>query len=98
MRSDSITPLSRFCMEKMHGHRSKLAKWYANNCTEYGNLWDPTMQDGARTEMLDLRMIALPLWAAKLHHNFNGAVMPHELLAALKTPTGKPGHSPRQRG
>jgi hypothetical protein len=29
-------------------------------------------------------MIALPLWAAKLYHNFNGEVMPHELLAALK--------------
>ncbi len=29
-------------------------------------------------------MIALPLWAAKLYHNFNGAMMPHKLFAALE--------------
>jgi hypothetical protein len=28
-------------------------------------------------------MIALPLRAARLYHQFNGAVMPHELLAAV---------------
>ena len=35
-------------------------------------------------------MIALPLWAAKLYHNFNGAMIPHELLAALEQHLSSP--------
>ena len=35
-------------------------------------------------------MIALPLRVAKLYHNFNGAVIPHELLAALKQHLSSP--------
>jgi hypothetical protein len=58
--------------------RLTLAEWYADNHAEYGNLWDPTPQDGTRTELLVPWMIALPLWVAKLYHNFNGAMMPHE--------------------
>ena len=41
-------------------------------------------------ELLVPRMIALPLWAAKLYHNFNGAVMPHELLATLEQHLSSP--------
>jgi hypothetical protein len=70
--------------------RSKLAEWYADNPAEYGNSWDPTGQDGTRTELLVPRMLALPLWAAKLYHNFNGAVMPHELLAAIEQHLASP--------
>ena len=35
-------------------------------------------------------MIVLPLWVTKLYHNFNGAVMPHELLAALEQHLASP--------
>ena len=35
-------------------------------------------------------MIALPLWVTKLYHNFNGAVMPYELLAALEQHLSSP--------
>ncbi len=70
--------------------RSKLAEWYANNPAEYGNLWDPTGQDGTRTELLVPRMLVLPLWAAQLYHNFNGVVMPHELLAAIEQHLASP--------
>jgi hypothetical protein len=51
--------------------QSKLAEWYADNPAEYGNLWDPTPQDGTQTELLIPKMLALPLRAAKLYHNFN---------------------------
>ena len=70
--------------------RSKLAEWYADNHAKYGNLWDPTQQDRTQMELLVPWMIALPLWAAKLYHNFNGAVMPHELLAALEQHLSSP--------
>jgi hypothetical protein len=87
-----LPPLAAFAWKKcmVVDDRSKLAEWYADNHTEYGNLWDPTQQDGTRTELLVPRMIALPLWEAKLYHNFNGAVMPHELLAALKQHLSSP--------
>ena len=87
-----LPPLAAFAWEKcmVVDDRSKLAEWYADNHAEYGNLWDPTQQDGTRTELLVPRMIALPLWAAKLYHNFNGAVMPHELLAALEQHLSSP--------
>ena len=74
----------------MIGQRSKLAEWYANNPAEYGNLRDPTPQDGTQMELLVPKMLALPLWAAKLYHNFNGAVMPHELLAAIEQHLSSP--------
>ena len=80
-------------MEKMPGSQ-QLAEWYADNQAEYGNLWDPTPQDRTQTELLVPRMIALPLWAAKLYHNFNGAVMPHELLAALEQHLSSPATAP----
>jgi hypothetical protein len=63
---------------------SKLAEWYVDNPGEYGNLWHPTPQDMTRMELLVPKMLALPLRTAKLYHNFNGAVMPHELLAAIE--------------
>jgi hypothetical protein len=81
-----LPPQSAFAWKKCRvvDDRAKLAEWYADNPEEYGNLWDPTEQDGTRTELLVPKMLALPLWAAKLYHNFNGAVMPHELLAAIE--------------
>ena len=73
-----LPPLAAFAWKKCLAVKdwSKLAEWYTDNHTEYGNLWDPTPQDGPRTKLLVPRMIALPPWAAKLYHNFNGAVMP----------------------
>jgi hypothetical protein len=87
-----LPPLAAFAWKKCMAVNdwSKLAKWYADNQAEYGNLWDPTPQDGTRMELLVPRMIALPLWAAKLYHNFNRAVMPHELLAALEQQLSSP--------
>ena len=87
-----LPPLAAFAWKKCLAinDRSKLTEWYANNCAEYGNLWDPTPQDGPRTELLVPLMIALPLWAAKLYYNFNGAVMPHELLATLEQHLSSP--------
>ncbi len=88
-----LPPLSAFAWKKCRvvNNRSKLAKWYADNLAEYGNLWDPAPQDGTRTELLVPKMLALlPLWAAKLYHNFNGAVMPHELLAAIEQHLSSP--------
>jgi hypothetical protein len=84
--------LSAFAWKKCRtvDNRSKLAEWYVDNQAEYGNLWDPTPQDRTRTELLIPRMIALPLWVAKLYHNFNGAMMPHKLLAALKQHLSSP--------
>ncbi len=35
-------------------------------------------------------MLALPLWAPKLYHTFNGAVMPHELLATIEQHLASP--------
>ncbi len=65
--------------------KTRLREWYANQgSSEYGNLWDPTPQDGTREEINVLPMIALPLCAAKLYHQFTGPVMPHELLAAVE--------------
>ena len=87
-----LPPLAAFAWKKCRAvdNQSKLAEWYADNQAEYGNLWDPTPQDGTRTELLVSRMIVLPLWAAKLYHNFNGVVMPHELLAALEQHLSSP--------
>jgi hypothetical protein len=38
-------------------------------------------------------MIALPLRAARLYHQFNGVVMPHELLAAVEWHMASPDTS-----
>jgi hypothetical protein len=64
--------------------KEKLLSWYADNPSEYGNLWEPTISDGTRVEVHIPRMIALPLRAASLYHQFKGAVMPHKLLNAIK--------------
>ena len=64
--------------------KDKLLSWYADNPSEYGNLWDPTLADGTRVELHVPRMIALPLRAASLYHQFNGPVMPHEFLNAVE--------------
>ena len=87
-----LPPLSAFAWKicRAVDNWSKLAEWYADNPSEYGKLWDPTMQDGPRTDLLIPKMIVLPLWAAKLYHNFSGAVMPHELLATIKQHLSSP--------
>ena len=64
--------------------KTKLGEWYADNRSKYGKLWDPLLQDGARVEKHVPKLIALPLRAVKLYYEFKGAVMPHELLAAIK--------------
>ncbi len=38
-------------------------------------------------------MIALPLWVGRLYHQFNGAVIPHELLAAVEQHLASPDTS-----
>jgi hypothetical protein len=63
--------------------KTRLGEWYDNNPLEYGKLWYPTAQDGPRKDLHIPRMIALPLWGARLYHQFNGAVMTHELLATV---------------
>ncbi len=73
--------------------KSKLMAWYQDNQTEYGNLWDPTVQDGTKEDILVLRLIVLPLQAAKLYHQLGGALMPHELLDALETHLSGPDTS-----
>ena len=95
-----LPPLSAFAWKKCRvvTNRSKLAKWYADNPAEYRNLWDPTPQDGTRTELLVLKMLALALWAAKLYHNFIGAVMPHEMLAAIEQHLSSPASLPSTTG
>jgi len=55
--------------------KDKLLPWYADNPSEYGNLWDPTLADGTRAELHIPRMIALPLRAASLYHQFSGPVI-----------------------
>jgi hypothetical protein len=74
-------------------NKTKLGAWYANNPSEYNNLWDPTTQDGMRAKLHVPQMIALPLQAVRLYHQFNGAVMPHELLAAAEWHLASPDTS-----
>jgi len=64
--------------------KTKLAEWFVDNRSEYGKLWDPSPQDRARVENHVPKLIALPLRAVKLYQEFKGAVMPHELLAAIE--------------
>jgi len=73
--------------------KDKLLTWYADNPSEYGNLWDPTLADGTRVELHVPRMIALPLKVASLYHQFNGPVMPHEFLNAIEHHLASPDTS-----
>ena len=59
----NLPPLAVFAWKKCLAVNdwSKPAEWYAGICAEYGNLWNPTPQNGSRTELLVPRMIALPL-------------------------------------
>ena len=61
--------------------------------SEYGYLWEPTLADGRRIKIHIPRMIALLLWAASLYHQFKGAVMPQELLNAIKQHLASPDTS-----
>ena len=74
-------------------NKDKLLAWYANNPSEYGNLWDPTLADGTRVKLHIPRMIALPLRVASLYHQFNGPVMPHEFLNAVEHHLASPDTS-----
>jgi hypothetical protein len=67
-----------------------LQDWYANNTTQYGNLWNPQLGDGQKVEVNVPRLIALPLWAAQLYHKRGGAVMPHELMADIELHLASP--------
>jgi hypothetical protein len=81
-----LPPKSTFKWKKCSviDEKEKLLSWYADNPSEYGNLWEPTIADGTKVEVHIPRMIALPLRAASLYHQFKGAVMPHELLNAIE--------------
>jgi hypothetical protein len=76
---------------KAINNKSKLMAWYQDNQTEYGILWDPTVQDGTKEDIHVPRLITLSLRAAKLYNQLGGAVMPHELLDALETHLSGPG-------
>jgi len=67
-----------------------LQDWYASNTTQYGKLWNPQLGDGQKVEVNVPRLIALPLWAAKLYHKRGGAVMPHELMADIELHLASP--------
>ena len=81
-----LPPLSAFAWKKCRAvnDRSKAGRVV---CQQSSQVWefvgpDPAGWDsnGAARTMDDCS----PLWVAKLYHNFNGVVMPHELLAALE--------------
>jgi hypothetical protein len=62
-------------------------------CRQPSGVWefvgpDPAGQDSR--ELLVPKMRALPLWGAKLYHNFNGVVMPHELLVTIEQHLSSP--------
>jgi hypothetical protein len=75
---------------KVINNKSKLMAWYQDNPSLYRKLWEPTANDGTKVDVNVPRLIALPLWAAKLYHQIDGAVMPHELLDALETHLSSP--------
>jgi len=70
--------------------KEALIAWYDDNPDKYGNLWEPTMTDGTRGELHVPWMIALPLRAASLYHQFKGTVMPHELLNTIELHLASP--------
>jgi hypothetical protein len=90
-----LPPLSTFEWKKCSviGEKEKLLSWYANNPSEYGNLWEPTIADGTKVEVHIPRMIALLLRVASLYHQFKGAVMPHKLLNAIEQHLASPDTS-----
>jgi hypothetical protein len=90
-----LPPLIAFAWKKclVVDNKTKLGARYADNPLDYGKLWDPTAQDGTRAELHIPWMIALPLWAARLYHQFKGAVMPHKLLAAMERHLASPDTS-----
>ncbi len=67
-----LPPLSSFEWKKCYviDEKEKLLSWYANNPSEYGNLWEPTIADGTKVKVHIPRMIALLLRAAILYHQF----------------------------
>jgi hypothetical protein len=77
-----LSPQSAFRWKKclVIDNKEKLLSWYADHPSEYGNLWDPTANDGQQVELQVPRMIALPLQAASLYHQVKGVVMPHSCL------------------
>ncbi len=92
MRTNYHAPLSTFEWKKCSviDEKEKLLSWYADNPSEYGNLWEPTIADGTKVEVHIPWMIALPLRAASLSHQFKGA--------GYRTASGKSRHLPRLRG
>ncbi len=66
---------------------------YANHTLEYGKLWELTANDGTRVEIHVPRMITLPLWVARLYHQFKGVAMPHKLLNAMEQHLASPATS-----
>ena len=87
-----LPPTSAFEWKKcmIIDEKTKLRDFYADNPAEYGKLWDPTLADGAKVEVIVPRLIALPIRAAKIYQNMKGAVMPHELLQALEDHLASP--------
>jgi len=75
---------------KVINEKPKLCDWYADNPSKRGKLWDPVIADGTKVELIVPQMIALPLRAAKLYFELNGAVMPHELLQAVEDHLASP--------
>ena len=90
-----LPPISTFEWKKCSviDDKDKLLAWYADNPSEYGNLWDPTLMDGMKVELHIPWMIALPLKAASLYHQFNGPVMPHEFLNTVEHHLASPDTS-----
>ena len=56
-----------------------LAMWYADDSSEYGLLWAPTANNGAKVNVKVPWMFALPLQAAQMYHTFKQPVMSHKL-------------------
>ena len=86
MRPDHLAPPKCLRVEKCSviDDKGKLISWYSDHPSEHGNLWDPNANDRTNVELNILRMVALPLRAASLYHQFKGAVMPHKLLNAIE--------------
>jgi len=87
-----LPPQSAFEWKKCSVIEDKeaLIAWYGDNPDKYGDLWEPTINDGTRGKLQVPRMIALPLRTASLFHQFKGPVMPHELLNAIELHLSSP--------
>ncbi len=55
---------------------TKLRDWYAHNPAEYSKLWEPSLADGIKVDIVVPQTIALPLR--------KGAIMPHKHLQVLE--------------